>query len=625
MRSLRNVLFTAVVCASAASPVIAQHASPSAGEHITRAPARLSNERSRGALLSAPTEQYSHGDPTANEQLLLEMINRARANPTAEGDRLVMTGDANVRGAYQYFNIDTALVRSQFATYPSRPPLAFNAKLIAAARRHTADMVANNYQGHDGTDGSTFDQRITQAGYTGWTALGENVAAYSYSVWYGHVGFNVDWGNPQLGHRHNIMNFDATDKIFTEFGAGITDLQRPWQQGQVGPMVITEEFGRTSEAPFLVGVVYNDVNANGFYDVGEGLSGVKVMPSSGTYYAVTSTSGGYAIPVGTAGSSFTVTFSEGPLASSYVRNVTITNGENYKLDLAPTATPPAVVTIRPTQGALVTVDTARFVWRRPGATANRYHLQVATDSLMSALVVNDTTLADTARTVRSLVNGTRYFWRVQARNSEGWGEYSAVQSFRVVFLPAAVTLVSPAAGGRVPMSGARFVWNRPAGAVTAYTFELAHDPAMANIAVRDTTVTDTALVVPALDVDRYYWRVRAKNEAGWGPYSEIRIVEAATAGIDDEAAAPAMSSVRPNPSIIGERVDARVELGAAGSVAVDLVDPLGRVVDRLFAGAHAAGTLDLTVDTAELAPGTYFLRVSAAGVVRGMPVRVVAR
>ena len=28
----------------------------------------------------------------------------------------------------------------------------------------------------------------------GWTAAGENVGAYLKSLWYGHAGFNVDWG-----------------------------------------------------------------------------------------------------------------------------------------------------------------------------------------------------------------------------------------------------------------------------------------------------------------------------------------------------------------------------------------------------------------------------------------------
>ena len=53
--------------------------------------------------------------------------------------------------------------------------------------------------------------------------------------------------------------------------------------------------------PFLLGVVYNDVNHNNFYDIGEGIGGVTITPSSGGYYAVSSSSGGYAIPIGTSG------------------------------------------------------------------------------------------------------------------------------------------------------------------------------------------------------------------------------------------------------------------------------------------------------------------------------------
>src|SRR5687768_14910608 len=36
----------------------------------------------------AATQIYSHGDPTADEQMMLEFINRARINPAAEGKRL---------------------------------------------------------------------------------------------------------------------------------------------------------------------------------------------------------------------------------------------------------------------------------------------------------------------------------------------------------------------------------------------------------------------------------------------------------------------------------------------------------------------------------------------------------
>ncbi|MGA1249718.1 MAG: hypothetical protein ACO3YM_04435, partial [Candidatus Kapaibacteriota bacterium] len=87
---------------------------------------------------------YSHGDPTVEEQYTLELINRARANPNAEGIRLVDTPDSDVQGAINFFSISKSLVKSQFSTYPSRPPLAFHPRLIECARGHSKDMRDNN-------------------------------------------------------------------------------------------------------------------------------------------------------------------------------------------------------------------------------------------------------------------------------------------------------------------------------------------------------------------------------------------------------------------------------------------------------------------------------------------------
>ena len=42
---------------------------------------------------ATPTTLYSFGQPTDEDQLYLELINRARANPTAEGLRLATSTD----------------------------------------------------------------------------------------------------------------------------------------------------------------------------------------------------------------------------------------------------------------------------------------------------------------------------------------------------------------------------------------------------------------------------------------------------------------------------------------------------------------------------------------------------
>ena len=82
----------------------------------------------------------------------------------------------------------------------------------------------------------------------------------------------------------------------------------------------------------MVGVVYRDSDGDGAYSVGEGLAGVTVTPARGNYFAVTSTSGGYAIPLDSGNGSIQVTFSGGPLPSSISRTVTLA-GQNLKLDL----------------------------------------------------------------------------------------------------------------------------------------------------------------------------------------------------------------------------------------------------------------------------------------------------
>src|SRR5262249_12390631 len=70
-----------------------------------------------------PLSVYSIGDPTDEEQQILEFINRARANPPAEGMRLDTTTDPDVSFAYQYWKTPTrAQVLADFQTYPARPP-----------------------------------------------------------------------------------------------------------------------------------------------------------------------------------------------------------------------------------------------------------------------------------------------------------------------------------------------------------------------------------------------------------------------------------------------------------------------------------------------------------------------
>jgi len=299
---------------------------------------------------SLQTETYSDfGDPTPREILLLEYVNRARADAVAEATRLRNTTDPDVTSALSYFNVDLDLMEAQFAALTRTvQPLAMNARLMAAARLHSQDMFNNAFQSHgSSSDPVTPNQpgdgpgnRITRQSYN-WFTYGENIYAFADSVWHAHAGFNVDWGsevqgdpdaviggmqNP-AGHRNS--NHSAT---FREIGIGIVEGTNTVQGRSVGPLVVTQDFGveQGADAPFLCGVTYTDNDADDFYSLGEGLGDVSITVEGALYSATSSTNGAYAIPLPGDGN-YTATFHREGFAPQTVA-FSVSGSANVKID-----------------------------------------------------------------------------------------------------------------------------------------------------------------------------------------------------------------------------------------------------------------------------------------------------
>jgi hypothetical protein len=135
------------------------------------------------------------------------------------------------------------------------------------------------------------------------------------------------------GHRQNIHN-----PTFREIGVGVVLGSNGGSTG-VGPQLVTQDFGTVGGlSPFVTGVVYRDLNGNGFYDPGEGVGGVTVTIANVNNYAVTASSGGYSVPVPGSGD-YTVTFSGGS-APTAQQAVSVINGQNVKADYIVTGSAP---------------------------------------------------------------------------------------------------------------------------------------------------------------------------------------------------------------------------------------------------------------------------------------------
>lgn len=291
----------------------------------------------KGAVL------YDSGNPTPAEQLVLEYVNRARSNPVAEGQRL---------------GIDIHEGLPDPSIVGPRPPLAMNKILLSIAQAHSLDMYNLNYFSHNDPNGNTPFDRMTLAGYSYLTA-GENMAGGQGTTAAALEDLiMIDTGTAGRGHRVNLLDlFNAypcgnPPCVYSEVGIGYYEAATP--NGIGLNSLLTEDFGVAASGPFLLGAIYNDRNNNNFYDIGEGIAGVTITPSNGGYYAVSSLSGGYVIPVGTSGT-ITVTVS-GPGFGPFTKTVTL-NGANVKLDFTASAQTSSTSTIITSSTVLTTSST----------------------------------------------------------------------------------------------------------------------------------------------------------------------------------------------------------------------------------------------------------------------------
>ena len=270
--------------------------------------------------------------PTDVEQYLVELINRARANPSAEAARYDIALNEGVSS------------ENTISTAPKQP-LAINPFLTDAARDHSRWMLSNDVFAHEGVGGSDPGERMDDAGYVfagNWT-WGENLAYRSFSgsaptaanTAQMHEDLFVDEGYPGRGHRVNILS-----NAFREVGPGV--LSGDFDGFNVG--MLTTDFASTGDDVFLTGVAYEDGNGNDFYTPGEGLSGITIQAvrtSDAAVFATTSwSSGGYSLklPPGT----YTVTGTGALLGATVTYGNVVIGSENVKRDFYPGAGGPVL-------------------------------------------------------------------------------------------------------------------------------------------------------------------------------------------------------------------------------------------------------------------------------------------
>ncbi len=323
------------------------------------------------AALAAPASaqeksEWSIGDPSPEEQLVLELINRARLDPAGEGVRIAADyGSSAVKTTVDAFlgadpaGWTRAENQQAWQQYVARPPLAPSAKLLTVSHgwslaMRTADTVAQSLPGTQG-----LLTRVSASGYSAaWTA--QLLQGFAKDPLHAYASWSIDWGQPHdpgtgrpfLPNRDALVNQqDVAFLRFVEAGVGIVRRPSP-PPGGVGPLVVTLTLAAPNDenARFVTGVVFDDRDGDGFYDVGEGLAGVRIDVDGADHYALSSPSGGYAVPVSGNAGTVQVTARGTPGRASELFRTRTASGDthafggrdNVKLDfvLEPRGLPP---------------------------------------------------------------------------------------------------------------------------------------------------------------------------------------------------------------------------------------------------------------------------------------------
>lgn len=344
-----------------------------------------------------PTHLWSQGDPTAEEQSALEWLNLARADPVGTLTYLYSldTSDAvieafvhykagspgsyaswtsqnlkSLRDSYAYYQSQSitspksyAVSTAPFALYPA---FTQQARVYSDIHQPLADLPSVDPRYTIPTyifpvpigfsPGSS--PEYTGPNATGGTAKFGLFGGNYYNIAQSHLY------NPLITGREWILSALASDVLFfinqgdplptPGFShnrmAGIAITGSTDQDRLIDFYFAGNEFLTSSDLPFgilntvfITGVAYRDSNSNAHYDIGEGLAGATIIPDRGDWYAVTSTSGGYSIPVNANSGTYTLTVTTGPLKGA---TATATVGsENVKLDW----TLPPLAAVLPTQ------------------------------------------------------------------------------------------------------------------------------------------------------------------------------------------------------------------------------------------------------------------------------------
>jgi hypothetical protein len=175
--------------------------------------------------------------------------------------------------------------------------------------------------------------------------------------------------------------------------------------------------------------------------------------------------------------------------------------------------------------------------------------------------------------------------------------------------PSAPVLVSPPNGTVVQDDSVQVTWSRSTPAVSRYWCEIATD-SLFNFRVADSSATDTVYTFTGLTNNSHWWRVKAGNAYGWGPFSEAWKIVVSIVGVEEERGLPRAVSLKQNyPNPFNPRTTFQFDIPDPSIAVLDVYNMLGEKVATLVDSEVVAGSHTVAWDATNMPSGLYLYRL----------------
>jgi hypothetical protein len=252
--------------------------------------------------------------------------------------------------------------------------------------------------------------------------------------------------------------------------------------------------------------------------------------------------------------------------------------------------------------------------------AQKYFIQLSRDPTFAIIDKSDSTTlgTDTVKTFTGLLKSKKYYWRVQVKSAAGLGPWSALWNFITTVPPAKPELIAVTPDS-IESGSFRFKFNwKKTQYADQYLLQTSDDSTFAYV-YKSASTSDTAKTLSGFpEGQNYYWRVRASNVSGSGPWSTLSSFPTTpTAVKGEEGGIPTEYSISQNyPNPFNPTTKIKFALPQRSLTKLIIYDLLGREIQTLINKELEAGYHEINFDATNFPSGVYFYRIQTGNFIQ---------